>query len=82
MFTARYELNLYIRSGPLIVPLGEGNCTELSRQSPSLQRQERLNNVLRVMQRGGHCLRQICSAEHRVLTASGTRVSLRRGTGM
>jgi len=81
VFTARYELNLYIPSGPLIVPLGEGKFTEPSLQSPSLQRQERLNSVLRVMQRGGHCVRQICSAEQMVFPASGTRVSLRRSTG-
>ena len=30
VFTARYELNLYTPSGPIIAPLGEGKCTELS----------------------------------------------------
>jgi hypothetical protein len=49
VFTAKYELNLYTPSGPLIVSLGEGKCSELSGQSPSLQRQERPNTVLRVM---------------------------------
>lgn len=82
MFTVRYELNLYIPSGPFIVPLGEGKRTELSRQSPSLQSQDRLNNVSRIVQRGGHCVRQICSAEQIVLPASGTRISVLRGTGM